>query len=559
MFVKRIKINNFKSIYGEQVFNFEDLSGINCLNGKIGAGKTTICEAIIYGLYGCVEGQNIPGLVSWGEKTMSVEIDLLSKGYNINIIRNNLKQVEVYIDGNLLTFSNKKDAQQILETDYYDISKMVVTKLYLLTFNNFDKSICKMSAGKLREFVDDIFNIGVFTEYKDIFAKEKTELKQQLNSINAAIKALNGEQISISNQINDVIEISSNEIELLNNKIVSLNEDLNKINKEIIKITDNINIIKEDQTSSLIESNKGLTALNKTLNNIVLTYKEYNKKYNSLKSGVCPTCGTIISSQDLSLITDKLSELSEQGKDARAAVKSAIDVQEVIKQDYLKKINKEQELLNNYKHKKTNINTDLIVAKNELKIKSKQENKLVLEKRLSEVKQKSESFIQELSILEKKYEDIDKLYNMFYSELRLKFLNNVIPTVNNNIDKYLQLLGLPFTSNMNADFTLSLFNTNYDIVSYNNLSTGQKKTVDVILILSLINTFSQSEFNILFLDELFSNMDSVSRDNLLNLIYTLFNASSVFVVSHDGFDNSVINTKISISNIDGKSIYNFNK
>ena len=556
MFVKRIKINNFKSVYGEKVFDFERLTGITNLSGAVGAGKTTICEAIIYGLYGAVDGQTIPSLVSWGEKTMSVTLSLRSKGYDIDIIRNNAKQVEVFINGELLTFSNKKNAQQILESDYYDVPKSVVTKLYLLTFNNFDKSICKMSAGKLREFVDDIFNIRIFTEYKDIFAKERTELRSRINSITASVSVLNGERTGIKKQIDGVIEASTGEINALNDKIKALNDDLTDINKEILNVSDNINLIRGAQNRSMLSADKGLTVLNQTLNNIVSIYKEYNKKYNNLKSGICPTCGAKIPPQELSLITDKLSDLGSKGKDARDAVKAAQDAKAALNQDYIKKLNAEQERLNGYKQQKTVINNNILVTKNELRIKSKQGSRLVLEHRLETVKQKVSELNTQLAELEQKYEDIDKLYNLFYSELRVKFLRNVIPVINSNIDNYLQLLGMPFNSNMNSDFTLNLFNSGNEFVSYNNLSTGQKKTVDVILILSLINTFSQSEFNILFLDELFSNMDRESRDNLLSLIYNLFNSSSVFVVSHDGFDNSLVSTKISISNVAGKSIYN---
>ena len=54
MQIKKIKITNFKSIYGTQEFDFEELKGLIKLSGSIGAGKTTIAEALLYGLYGNV-------------------------------------------------------------------------------------------------------------------------------------------------------------------------------------------------------------------------------------------------------------------------------------------------------------------------------------------------------------------------------------------------------------------------------------------------------------------------------------------------------------------------
>lgn len=43
MKIRRIKLNNFKSYYGEQTFNFS--SGLNIISGKIGTGKTSLFEA----------------------------------------------------------------------------------------------------------------------------------------------------------------------------------------------------------------------------------------------------------------------------------------------------------------------------------------------------------------------------------------------------------------------------------------------------------------------------------------------------------------------------------
>ena len=50
MQIKKIKITNFKSIYGTQEFDFEEIKGLIKLSGSIGAGKTTIAEALLYGL-----------------------------------------------------------------------------------------------------------------------------------------------------------------------------------------------------------------------------------------------------------------------------------------------------------------------------------------------------------------------------------------------------------------------------------------------------------------------------------------------------------------------------
>ena len=88
MIIKDIKITNFKSLYGENYFNFMDLDGLIKLSGPIGAGKTSLAEAILYGLYGTIKGQNNTSLVAWNTQECEVEMNIISKNKEVHIKRN---------------------------------------------------------------------------------------------------------------------------------------------------------------------------------------------------------------------------------------------------------------------------------------------------------------------------------------------------------------------------------------------------------------------------------------------------------------------------------------
>ena len=60
-----------------------------------------------------------PNLIAWHCKSCEVDINLTSKGKEISIKRNTHKPLEIYIDGKLLSASNKRDTQEILEEEYY--------------------------------------------------------------------------------------------------------------------------------------------------------------------------------------------------------------------------------------------------------------------------------------------------------------------------------------------------------------------------------------------------------------------------------------------------------
>ena len=83
MILKRIKIKNFKSIYQELEIDFEQVNGFWKIEGPVGAGKTTIGEAIIFGLFGDVKGKNIIDLISWGERKGIVTIDCETRGHQL--------------------------------------------------------------------------------------------------------------------------------------------------------------------------------------------------------------------------------------------------------------------------------------------------------------------------------------------------------------------------------------------------------------------------------------------------------------------------------------------
>ena len=86
MILKNITITNFKSIYGTEYFDFEQLHGLVKLSGPIGVGKTTLAEAILYGLFGAVKEQNVTELVAWNEKSCTVELNIVSHNKDIHII-----------------------------------------------------------------------------------------------------------------------------------------------------------------------------------------------------------------------------------------------------------------------------------------------------------------------------------------------------------------------------------------------------------------------------------------------------------------------------------------
>ena len=147
--------------------------------GATGAGKTTIGDAIIYGLFGSVGGKNNGDLISWGEKHGEIEVWCESNGYSLYIKRElnkyGLSPIYAEVNGEELVFTNKRNAQKQLEEEYYDISRITLELLCIISFNNF-KSIANLNTGDTKQFLDQVFGFYVLTNYTNICKDIKQDI-----------------------------------------------------------------------------------------------------------------------------------------------------------------------------------------------------------------------------------------------------------------------------------------------------------------------------------------------------------------------------------------------
>ena len=151
----------------------------------------------------------------------------------------------------------------------------------------------------------------------------------------------------------------------------------------------------------------------------------------------------------------------------------------------------------------------------------------------------------------------DRLCNILSNEVRARILDSFIPALNNNIMKYAQELHQPyivsFDNNFKCSVSLCGYNENIPISS---LSTGQLKTVDMMIILGVLGTIiGANSANIIFLDELFSNLDGGLRNDMCSVLHNFISKDdTMFVISHQDLDEKYFNGTIKL-HIDYKGQY----
>ena len=524
MYIQKIKINNFKSIYDSLEIDFNNIQGFWKISGPVGSGKTTIGEAVIFGLFGSINGKNNSDLISWGEKHSLIELWCTSKGHNLYIKRelNSYGQSPVYVevDGEELVFTNKRDAQIQLEKEYYDTTRTALEMLCIISFNNF-KSVATLNSQDTKKFLDQVFGFYILTQYTEICRFLKND---NINIINT----IKGNAQNIKSQIDKINELTSKSI---------IEGDEREIEKEIEDIKKELNENIEIYNNNIKKLTEEIQDKKQNMASLITLGKNKKKEIDFIKKGKCPTCGAPI---DQSRLKDKEKE-REELLEAYNTIHSTITLIEA-------HISREKDEMNKY----ISEGKDRVKIKENLLIRLREQAKRSLinfeeveklQKELIKLDEEYNKYIEEGSAW-------DRLYNILSCDIRSKILSNFIPVINNNILKYTSLLQQPYIITFDENFKCIINMCGYkDPIPLSSLSTGQLKTVDMIIILGVLGAIiGSSSINIMFLDELFSNLDESLRNDMCKVLKdSVKSNNTLFIVSHQDIDEQFFNGFIDLS------------
>ena len=194
MQIDRIRVSNFKSIENLDI-RFQEMCGLWEISGVVGAGKTTIGEAIIYGLFGSVKGKTNESLITWGKKHALVETWVYCKHKRIYIKR----EINAYgqlpltceVDGEELQSSNKRSLQSILEEEWYDVPRNTIELLCVISFNNF-KSLSTLNTQDSREFLNSTISFDKIDIYEDYCKTQMKNTNETIREYEMDIKSFEG-------------------------------------------------------------------------------------------------------------------------------------------------------------------------------------------------------------------------------------------------------------------------------------------------------------------------------------------------------------------------------
>ena len=538
MYIKSIKITNFKSIYGTQEFDFTELDGLVKLSGIIGSGKTTLCEALLYGLFGNVAGHKIPNLVSWNEKCCEIEMDLISRNKDIHIIRNSSMPLQVSVNGKLIAASSKRDTQAILEEELYDVPKLAIEKMCIISFSAFN-SLASMNPAQTKQFLDEVFGFGTFTQYNNVVVDER---KLQVNE---------------NTKLNAVYSDTQDQIEYLTNKKLKQQEELKNTidivgcNELRAQLVEKGKAKKEEFKRIKAESEQ------KVLEVVAEKQKWYDKKlecatlgkqekdwYNTFKDGVCPTCGNEIGKDVIEEHKNKMLDYAQkykeyQNKENEIQLKiEKMNSEAKIKQDELKQD------MEDLKKQISNIDAQIQTYNNSLALLNENYDDLI-----SEYNNKLDKLKKDIEVSDKEICEWNDMNELFTKTFRYNLLETLIPHINKSIAYFINKLDQNYSITYDQEFKPHIKIDTFDReISYKDLSTGQRKSLDLAIVFGILqNIIANVNFNLFCLDELFSNMDADSRNTMLALLNdSMAKDRTIFVINHAEMNDDYFSHKIKV-------------
>ena len=514
--------------------------------GNNGAGKSTILDALCFGLFGKPFRKiNKPQLLnSINQQAAVVEIEFLIGKKQYKVIRGIKPNVfEVYCNGVMVDQDAKaKDYQEHLEKFILKLNFKSFTQVVILGSASF-VPFMQLSPADRRAIIEDLLDINIFSsmngvvkekilEIKDIATKTKYEMdltSERINFQKQSIeehKSRNDEEIAkkkteISNSIDQNFKLQRN-IELIQKHIDVLQK----------KIEDKISVEKKSKKLLQLES-KIETNIKKNEKDIAF-YEEHDN---------CPTCKQIIEGEFKDVqVAERKSKVNTQREGLTEISAEIAKANQRIEQIHviIKHITEHNNEI--VKHTSTISAVHAFINKLQREVEALSAHKDSIESDNAKLKELRE----ELGVLVKKQEELatEKQYYEFAGSLlkdtgiKTKIIRQYLPIMNKLINKYLTAMDFFVNFNINESFEETIKSRHRDEFGYANFSEGEKMRIDLALLFTwrqIAKLKNSTNTNLLILDEVFdSSLDGVGTEEFLKLIHEMGIDTNVFVISHKG-------------------------
>ena len=565
---QELKIKNFLSV-GEEYVVVKFTKGLHIITGinrdkedrRNGVGKSTIADALYFAIFGTTLRDIKKDFISNNLTEGICEVQL---SFNVNSTRGNddFTIVRTLNPSKLHIFKNgiDKTRDSIANTTEYieavlSSSPEVFQNCVIMTLNNTLPFMAKSKIDK-RKFIEQVFNLQIFSEMLSKLREEHNEVKRSND-----IEATKHNEVTSSIQMYEKqketkIKDQANQVTLINSKISNYELEVQKLSKEI-EVNQNIDTSVKVQEIETVE--KAYDTVQDKIKEIIAKVAELNSEAKQkiqqigkigTAEDVCPTCLRPIEINDRDFFDSE-----------KKRIRSEVDVIVVNVAEYNKESTSLKDKGDKLKAHISKLNGEL----NALKVKI--ENNKNTSKRIADLKDTIESLKQALTQVSSQDNSINDIIDNAKARLQVisveidklkKSLNlldvvkfvvseegvksyivkKILQSFNSKLAYYLKKLDSNSICIFDEYFDEEILNEKGKVCSYNNFSGAERKAIDLACLFSFMDMRkSQGDvhYNISIYDELFdSSLDERGVELVLEILKERsdkFN-EGIFIISH---------------------------
>ena len=519
-----------------------DRNSTTLIIGENGAGKSTILDALCFGLFGKpFRNINKPQLLnSVNASNCLVEVEFKVGGKDVKVVRGIKPNVfEIYINGKMYNQdANARDYQKYLEQQILKLNYRSFTQVVILGSSTF-VPFMQLKARHRREVVEEILDIQIFSLMNMI-------LKQKLKTIEADHReleykeSLTSEKLTLKKRY--IQDIQDNRRKLIEEKTVLISgneEEIFKKKRKIADLQDDIEGMHEkiSNAAKVVEQFDKLNDLNSQLKTKHRSHKRLIKFFEENED--CPTCqqhidedykDTMLSKENKKYdkLTVGIKELADKLEATKVKINIINEVNKNIQSNNVE-IAKENSSIGELEKFNTTLDTEVKQLQDGRVDKKDHEEVVSLQEEFDTVSKEKNKLREE-----KVYSDAVRTM-LTDQGIKTKIIKQYLPIMNKLINTYLTSMEFYVNFTLDENFDETIKSRYRDDFTYASFSEGEKMRIDLALLFTwraVAKMKNSANTNLLILDEIFdSSLDGTGTDEFLKILNTLSD-ENIFVISH---------------------------
>ena len=543
---KTVRYKNFLS--SGNVFTQIDLdrSKTTLIIGENGAGKSTMLDALTFGLFGKpFRNVNKPQLVnSINEREAVVEVEFYVGKKHI-LVRRGIKPnlFEIETDGaQLQQNANVRDFQEFLEKNVLKLNYKSFTQIVILGNSSF-VPFMQLRAADRRDIIEDLLDIQIFSSMNNILKTYTIENKIKIDENKSARDLLENKIdlkenyiLQLKRKTKTLIAKYEKDIKTSLDEKTSRENQIKEINKSVEELLNEVTDANQinDKHDKLTEYQRSILRNVDTEQKNITFFEAHDD---------CPTCKQNI---DHAFKHKEIIQKQKKIEEYNTAV-NKIDGELDETRNRLSAIQSIQENIQNHQTSIQTINNNISVI--DQYVKKQQENINHLEQDTGDIKEERKQLkeygkefkeieVQTEELIEEKFIHETARSILKDEGIKSRIIKQYLPIMNKLINKYLTQMNFFVSFNLDENFNEEIKSRYRDDFTYDSFSEGEKMRIDLALLFTwrtVAKLKNSVNTNLLILDEVFdSSLDGEGTDEFMKIVNEQGTTTNVFVISHKG-------------------------